>query len=491
MAQFQVPQFIEIDQKIIGGILTMRQFVFMSSGAGLILILSFFVDFFALIILGVFIAAIVMVASFLKLNGRSVSSLIKAAFFYYWNPSFYLWHAEDEYENNRNDALAPLSKLPNAPIKTYTDPLAILKKFKTYLNFKKENVPQAKEEIPTISLKTRASQTLTEITQKEEQISKQIQDVIGRISTRLKHPEKETKKQETIAPISEVLKIQDRRVEEIDIAPETVKVYPNIKPVSETLIVNKIEEQKILTPVSHIERELEKKIKENVVPIESFKTYSNIKPESEVKIEEKIPKQIPDVIELKQEIITPITNLPIIPKEKTNEFIPAKIEPEKPSEIIYEEPKQEVIAPVPQRPKKKEVIVEKNVNAPEIDKIYQRVEPVIKLEIEKNVSTETTKTYPEIKVEAKAEIREITPKPSIKMTASQTINKLSAIEERERLKISGHIQNLWEKISTTRDLIPKREKHMNIFQKERMEAEFQEMRKANGDIEMARHVDFK
>src|SRR3989344_1050502 len=57
MAQFQVPQFIDIEQKIIGGKLTMRQFLIVVAGSGVAFLLFFIVDFFPWLILAVFLAA--------------------------------------------------------------------------------------------------------------------------------------------------------------------------------------------------------------------------------------------------------------------------------------------------------------------------------------------------------------------------------------------------------------------------------------------------
>ena len=95
MAQFQVPQFIDIEQKIIGGKLTMRQFLIVVAGAGVAFLLFFIVDFVPWLILAVFLAAGIFAIAFLKISGRPLNALMRAAFSYYWNPSFYLWRREN------------------------------------------------------------------------------------------------------------------------------------------------------------------------------------------------------------------------------------------------------------------------------------------------------------------------------------------------------------------------------------------------------------
>ena len=97
MAQFQVPQFIEIEQKIIGGAFTMRQFLIMALGAGLVFLLFLVLNFIVWVFFAVIIGVGIFAVAFLKVSGRSFGLLLKAAFFYYWNPSFYLWKSEDEY----------------------------------------------------------------------------------------------------------------------------------------------------------------------------------------------------------------------------------------------------------------------------------------------------------------------------------------------------------------------------------------------------------
>lgn len=456
--QFQVPQFIEVDQKIIGGILTMRQFVFISSGAGLILILSFVVDFLALIILGVFISAIIFVASFLKLNGRSVSSLIKAAFFYYWNPSFYLWHSEDEYESSAKEILTSVSEFPKTQKKVVVEsPIIAQEKFNPFQNIITDNKPQIKGGSPKNPLKALVSETITELTEKEEQISGQIQNIIGRISTRLKHPEKKIQIQETAIPISKTPTTQLKSAGEVITNPEVAKVYPNIKEDENSIIKEGVIKQSREVQPQKIENVIHKESRlenSNIETIDRVKTYLNIKPESESQIK-------PEKKE--QEVVVPIASAPVKPKKEINEVLV----PEKTIKI-YQNIKPEITTPISEAPIKQEKVAE------------------VRLEI-----PETTKKYSDVKIEKEINIKEKKPQPQAQTTISKTFAKLSATEERERLKLSGHIQNLWEKIATSRDLIPKRERHINIFQKERMEAEFQEMRKANGDIETARHVDFK
>ena len=91
--QYQVPQFIETEQKIIGGKLTLKQFIILSIGGAASIMLFFLFNKFLWVIFTVFIGAFVIVF-FIKINVQQMTSVIGSAFLYYWNPTLYLWRGE-------------------------------------------------------------------------------------------------------------------------------------------------------------------------------------------------------------------------------------------------------------------------------------------------------------------------------------------------------------------------------------------------------------
>lgn len=106
MAQFQVPQFIETEAKIVGP-LTLKQFIYLAV-AGLLLFFLFFtlrleIWIFIAIFIGVFAAAL----AFLKYNGRPFEVLVINAAMYIWKPKLYLWQ--------RPDVKAQMPTLPKIP----------------------------------------------------------------------------------------------------------------------------------------------------------------------------------------------------------------------------------------------------------------------------------------------------------------------------------------------------------------------------------------
>jgi len=91
--QFQVPQFIETESKIVGPF-TLRQFIYVVIGGGLcFLVLYIFNFFFAVIFIGIIGTATATLA-FIKVNGRPIASILTSAISYYWNPRLYLWQKQ-------------------------------------------------------------------------------------------------------------------------------------------------------------------------------------------------------------------------------------------------------------------------------------------------------------------------------------------------------------------------------------------------------------
>lgn len=90
MAQFQVPQFIETEDKIVGP-LTLRQALYIAA-AGLIGFLTFFIlKTFLWIILMAIVGTIATLMAFVKFNGQPMHKALIAMLNYVWRPRFYLW----------------------------------------------------------------------------------------------------------------------------------------------------------------------------------------------------------------------------------------------------------------------------------------------------------------------------------------------------------------------------------------------------------------
>lgn len=71
MQQFVVPQFIDVEDKILGPI-TVRQFIIILVGAGFIFVAYKLADFALFILEFVFISTLSFAIAFLKINGRPI-----------------------------------------------------------------------------------------------------------------------------------------------------------------------------------------------------------------------------------------------------------------------------------------------------------------------------------------------------------------------------------------------------------------------------------
>ena len=93
--RFQVPQFIEVEDKIFGP-LTFKQFVYIGGGVGICaLLFTFLPNFFALLLaLPVVIFALAL--AFYRVNDKPFIHLIEAFFNYMTTNKLYIWKKEDK-----------------------------------------------------------------------------------------------------------------------------------------------------------------------------------------------------------------------------------------------------------------------------------------------------------------------------------------------------------------------------------------------------------
>ena len=95
MRQFQVPQFITVEDKVIGP-LTIKQAIYVLGG-GIVIILCRLV-FIPIIFfpLAFVIAAFAAALAFLKISDVPFPTIVKNSFFYSMRPHVYIWKKEDQ-----------------------------------------------------------------------------------------------------------------------------------------------------------------------------------------------------------------------------------------------------------------------------------------------------------------------------------------------------------------------------------------------------------
>src|SRR5262245_22706875 len=94
--RFQVPQFIEVEDKIFGP-LTLKQFIYLAGGAGLSFIVYLLLGsllFSAIPI--IIIMGICVALAFYRVNSKPLINVVEAAFKYWFGGKLYIWKKEEK-----------------------------------------------------------------------------------------------------------------------------------------------------------------------------------------------------------------------------------------------------------------------------------------------------------------------------------------------------------------------------------------------------------
>ncbi len=128
--RFQVPQFIDVEDKIFGP-LTLKQFIYIAGGGGLsflvyILLGSIFWSAIPIIV----IMAISSAFAFYRINNKSFVNMVEYAFKYYFGNKLFLWKKKenarpepstrDTSEEMRNYASIMVPKISDSKLKDLT-----------------------------------------------------------------------------------------------------------------------------------------------------------------------------------------------------------------------------------------------------------------------------------------------------------------------------------------------------------------------------------
>ena len=87
---YQVPQFIEIEDKIFGP-LTLKHFIYLAGGGGVCLLFYTLMPFYLMIMCSAPFVALAFALAFYKVNDRPFIFTIEHAFKYFLGSKLYLW----------------------------------------------------------------------------------------------------------------------------------------------------------------------------------------------------------------------------------------------------------------------------------------------------------------------------------------------------------------------------------------------------------------
>lgn len=92
--RFQVPQFIEVEDKIFGP-LTLKQFIYLAGAGGVVFILWRIFPLIVAIIIAAPIIALALALAFYKINRRPFVFVLESAFRYMLSNRLYVWKSKD------------------------------------------------------------------------------------------------------------------------------------------------------------------------------------------------------------------------------------------------------------------------------------------------------------------------------------------------------------------------------------------------------------
>ncbi|OHA17254.1 MAG: hypothetical protein A3C79_02950 [Candidatus Taylorbacteria bacterium RIFCSPHIGHO2_02_FULL_45_28] len=103
--RFQVPQFIEVEDKIFGP-LTLKQFIYLAGGGGLSFMVYVFLNSITLAIVPIILIMAVSAAfAFYKVNNKPFVHVVESAFKYYLGGKLYIWRKAEK-QSPQNTATA-------------------------------------------------------------------------------------------------------------------------------------------------------------------------------------------------------------------------------------------------------------------------------------------------------------------------------------------------------------------------------------------------
>ena len=88
--RFNVPQFVDIEDTILGP-LTLKQFFLLIAGGLAFALLWWAFQLWFVLLIGVPMMLIIVAAIFIKVNGRPLPKVFMSWFSYWTKPRFYIW----------------------------------------------------------------------------------------------------------------------------------------------------------------------------------------------------------------------------------------------------------------------------------------------------------------------------------------------------------------------------------------------------------------
>ena len=103
--EYQVPQFIEVEDKIVGP-LTLKQFIYIAGAGGLCVVFFVYLPILFAFLLSAPVVGLAAALAFYKMNGKSFIEILEAGFNYYTGAKFFLWKHKEPSVKEQSSAAA-------------------------------------------------------------------------------------------------------------------------------------------------------------------------------------------------------------------------------------------------------------------------------------------------------------------------------------------------------------------------------------------------
>lgn len=92
MKQYQVPQFINVEDRVVGP-LTLKQFFYLLGGAAFGVVAYFLFQFILFVIVIIPVSILTLLLAFLTINGQPFAKILFSALNFYTKPKLFIWQS--------------------------------------------------------------------------------------------------------------------------------------------------------------------------------------------------------------------------------------------------------------------------------------------------------------------------------------------------------------------------------------------------------------
>jgi len=107
--KFQVPQFIEVEDKLFGP-LTLKQFLYLAGGGAAVFLLYVIFPFFIFIFFAIPVGGFAAALAFYKVNDKPFIKVVENALKHYTSPKIYTWKKGEAPETKNTQKTQPAAQ---------------------------------------------------------------------------------------------------------------------------------------------------------------------------------------------------------------------------------------------------------------------------------------------------------------------------------------------------------------------------------------------